>query len=152
MSEYQLEATIPTVQFGNLHVQTHDLAALLELLRDENLDAVIDELRLIDADQNVKNAGLVGGSTSEEPAAYAENEAPTVETNANRRAKATGGYGRAKQESRAREGGQAPTCDHGKVMKFRSSSTGGRDGNGYKGWFCQATRDRDDQCKPIFFD
>jgi hypothetical protein len=99
----------------------------------ESVKALIDRTARISA----VFTDTVGGSR---PAASANN--------GGRGGKSGNGQDKPAYKKAPRRGGEAPVCDHGVAMDWKSGVS--KAGKPYEGYFCAGTDDWDDQCKPVF--
>lgn len=126
--KWRIEATIPTVPYGNVHVGADTWSEMWEVLDDPDMDKVMDALRLAEATDTVRRA--MPGTTSE----------PTERSES---APRSGGYGRRKDAAESRERGEGAGqqyCDHGQMRYYN--------GGQWQAYFCPLKKGDPNACQP----
>lgn len=131
MSEgkWRIEATIPTIPYGNVHVGADDWSELDEVLSDPAMESVMAKLRLHQAEDTVRERLPVKDSS------YEREDQPATASRSQ--------YGRRKQAAQANEGGEdvgPQRCRHGD-MRFYDSGT-------WRAWFCPLGKENPQACQP----
>lgn len=139
-------ARIPTNQYGYVEVAGDDEAEFRANLDD--FSNTVGEL--VQALANGDGAGDLSRNTqpdevveTDRPEPEPEPERPQRRAKSNNNSK-SGSYGRKKQVSNARGGGEPPRCDHGKMRYYDSGS--------WKAYFCPLEKGDPDQCDPEWID